>query len=49
VVVDTPEGPWRLVVLGAHGGRVTLGFDCPGEYRVLREELIEPVKEKKRA
>jgi len=49
VSIETPYGVVRVVVVGVNGQRVTLGFDWPKSHRILREELIEPVKERKRA
>ena len=39
VIIDTPEGPIRIMVTRFEGKRVVLGIDAPRCYRILRAEL----------
>lgn len=39
VKIRTSAGVFRVVLLGVERGRAKLGFDCPAEMVVVREEL----------
>lgn len=38
-----------VTVVGVHGGRVKLGFDCPGHIPVHREEVHRRIRAEKAA
>lgn len=39
VILETAQGPIRVIVTRVERGRVYLGFDLPGTIPVVREEL----------
>jgi carbon storage regulator CsrA len=39
-VIDTSDGPIRIIVIRITGGNVRLGIDAPKHCEVLRDELL---------
>ena len=44
IVIDTPAGPVRVVVVSIDRGKIRLGFQCAREIVIMRQELL-PVSE----
>ena len=40
IVINTPTGDVRIVVLEDSSGRCRLGIDAPRNFQIIREELV---------
>ena len=41
VVIETPDGPVLVRVMGWQNGTVRFAFEAPDRVRILREELLQ--------
>lgn len=41
LLIETPAGTVRIVILASHGQNVRIGVQAPPEFRIIREELLD--------
>jgi len=45
VTIFTPAGKVRVVVCGVKGNRISVGFEAPHDFKILRDELLDTADE----
>lgn len=48
IVIRGKDGDIRIVVVGADKGRLRLGIEAPQGYQIIREELLEEIRDANR-